>query len=105
MCIIISGSKKMIKIYENSSEFLLKYEQYLSGDEIRYGLILGISKRNKGITLILSSEIEDRFVLGVLAGKNLILASNTLNTDVYYDLVKYMDNVEYPGIIGTNPAQ
>lgn len=92
----------MLKVYKNQEDFLNKYEQYFLADEIRYGLILGITKRNKGITLMISSEIEDRFVVGVLAGLYLIIASNSLEADIYKDLVQYMEeSVEYPGIIGT----
>jgi predicted GNAT family acetyltransferase len=91
----------MIKVYEDQIEFLKKYEQHFLDDEIRYSLILGITKRNKDVSQMISSEIENRFVVGVLAGKNLLLASNTLNEDVYSDLVKYMENEDYPGIIGT----
>lgn len=91
----------MLKIYKKHTDFLNDYEQYFLDDEIRYSLILGITKRNKGITLMISSVIEDKFVVGVLAGLNLIIASNTLEINVYYDLVKYMENIDYPGIIGS----
>jgi predicted GNAT family acetyltransferase len=49
---------------------------------------------------MISSVIEDRFVVGLLAGKNLIIAANTLETDVYDDLISYMNQIDYPGIIG-----
>jgi len=91
----------MLQVFNNQEAFLEKYEQYFINDEIRYGLILRITRRNKGITLMISSEIEDRFVVGVLAGKNLIIASNTTEEDVYHDLVEYMDTIDYPGIIGS----
>lgn len=90
----------MLQIYNNQTSFLEKYEQYFIDDEITYSLILGITKRNTGITLMISSEMDDLFVVGVLAGKNLIIASNTLDDKVYYDLVEYMERVDYPGIIG-----
>ena len=92
--------ENMLQVYNKQTVFLEKYEQYFLDDEIRYSLILGITRRNKGVTLMISSEIDDRFVVGVLAGKNLIIASNTLKEDVYYDLVEYMETVDYPGIIG-----
>ena len=91
----------MIKIYDSHQSFLKIYESYFLSDEIRYGLILGITKRNRGISLMISSVIEDRFVVGLLAGKNLIIAANTMETDVFDDLVSYMDQIDYPGIIGT----
>jgi predicted GNAT family acetyltransferase len=47
-----------------------------------------------------SSVIDNRVLLGVLAGKNLIISANTLKMDVYNDLVKHMAEIEYPGIIG-----
>jgi len=90
----------MLQVYNNQTTFLKKYEQYFIDDEIRYSLILGITKRNEGITLMISSEMDDLFVVGVLAGKNLIIASNTMDVKVYYDLVEYMERVDYPGIVG-----
>ncbi|MFH2116669.1 MAG: GNAT family N-acetyltransferase [Bacillota bacterium] len=90
----------MLQVYSNPVDLLKKYEQYFIDDEIRYSLILAITRRNAGITLMISSEIDDRFVIGVLAGKNFIIASNTMEEDVYFDLVEYMDKVDYPGIIG-----
>ena len=90
----------MIKIH-NQKTFLNNYEQFFLSDELQYSLILGITKRNQGIELLISSTIDDRFIVGVLAGKNLIIAANTLEKDVYYELVEYMEKVNYPGIIGT----
>ena len=90
----------MLRVYNSQTTFLEKYEQYFMDDEIRYSLILGITKRNTGVTLMISSEMDDLFVVGVLAGKNLIIASNTMEGRVYYDLVEYMERVDYPGIIG-----
>lgn len=90
----------MLQVYNNQAVFIEKYEPYFIDDEIRYSLILGITRRNAGISLMISSEIDDEFVVGVLAGKNLIIASNTMEEDVYYDLVEYMETVDYPGIIG-----
>ena len=90
----------MIKVYKENSDFLNDYEMFFSDDEVKYGLILGVTKRNKGITLMVSSVIEDRFIVGVLAGMNLIIASNTLVSDVYNDLVEFMEDIEHPGIIG-----
>jgi len=90
----------MIRVFDNQNDFLEKYERFFSNDEICYGLIWGIAKRKSIVTYMISSEIDDRFVVGVLAGKNLIIASNTLEEDVYRDLVVYMNDVDYPGIIG-----
>ncbi|WP_430885944.1 hypothetical protein [Fusibacter sp. JL216-2] len=91
----------MIKVYKTHEDFLQKYEAFFKRDEVKYELIWGISKRKSIVTLMIASEIGDQFVVGVLAGLNLILASNTLEKDVYRDLVKYMNDVEYPGISGS----
>ncbi len=90
----------MIKIYEKVIMFLDDYQEELLKDETRNNLIIGITRRGTHISLIVSSRIDDEFVVGVLAGKNLILASNTSNGTVYRDLVEFMENQEYPGIIG-----
>lgn len=90
----------MIKVYKAQDDFLKKYEDFFKSDEVKYELIWRISKRKSIVTLMIASEIEDRFVLGVLAGANLIIASNTLEKDVYKDIVMYMNDVEYPGITG-----
>lgn len=39
---------------------------------------------------MISSEIDDRFVMSVLVGKKMIIVSNTMGEDVYLDLVEYM---------------
>ncbi|PAT01258.1 hypothetical protein CI105_07315 [Candidatus Izimaplasma bacterium ZiA1] len=91
----------MIKQYKNNLEFLSNNKGYLLQDEIKHSLILGISQKDNDTFTFLSSNIDDRFLLGVLAGKNLILASNTLESDVYLEMINHMDNIYYPGIIGT----
>ncbi len=91
----------MITVYKNNREFLGKYKSYLEEDEIRNNLILGVAeKAEKDIGLFVSSSIGNDFLLGVITFRKLILASNTLNEDVYLDLVKHMESVTYPGIIG-----
>jgi len=90
----------MIKIYDDNNEFVAKFEDFFKSDEIKFGLIWRIAMRSNIVTYMVSSIIEDHFVLGVLAGKNLILASNTTKIDVYQELVAHMDTVDYPGIIG-----
>ncbi len=90
----------LIHVFKDSQVFLNQYESFLSNDEVKYGLFLGIVRRNKGITHLVSSVIGKDFVLAVLAGKNLIISSNTQHKDVYKDLVIYMEQVDYPGIIG-----
>lgn len=90
----------MIRLFENHNDFLEKYESFFMNDEVKYGLIWGISKKQSIVTLMISSEVDDRFVVGVLAGKNLLIASNTLEEDVYRELVSYMNTIDYPGIIG-----
>jgi len=91
----------MIKHYKNNLEFLKYHQDYLLQDETMYSLILGISKKNNDSFTFLSATLNDEFLLGVLAGKNLIIAANTLESDVYKELIDYMDNIDYPGIIGT----
>ncbi len=90
----------MIHVYTKPCDFLQKYEVFFKSDEVKYSLIWGISKKDSIVTLMISSEIDGRFIVGVLAGKNLILAANTLEMDVYQELVVYMTDVDYPGIIG-----
>ncbi len=91
---------KLIKLYEDNKEFLDMYEEFFTNDEVRYGLIYGIAKRKEIVTLIIESRIKDDFIIGVLAGKNLIIASNTNNETVYEELIDYLDDDSYPGIIG-----
>ncbi|MGS0973165.1 MAG: GNAT family N-acetyltransferase [Candidatus Izemoplasmataceae bacterium] len=91
----------MIRRYKGSLDFLEKYNFFLLADEVQYSLMLGISQKGDDSFTYIASEIEDRFLLGVLAGKNLIIASNTMDSEVYIELIEYMDKIEYPGIIGT----
>jgi len=91
----------MIKRYKSNLEFLEKYKKFLFADEVQYSLMLGISQKGDDSFTYIASEIEDRFLLGVLAGKNLIIASNTMDSEVYIELLEYMDKIDYPGIIGT----
>ena len=91
----------MIKVYPDNFAFLDKYKDFLLSDEVQYSLMLGISQKRNDKYSYISSEIQDRFLLGVLAGKNLIIAANTMNDDVYIELIEYMSKIDYPGIIGT----
>lgn len=91
----------MITVYKNNQEFLGKYKSYLKGDEIRNNLILGVAeKANNEKDFFVSSSRGNDFLLGVISFRKLILASNTLNEEVYFDLVKHMESLTYPGIIG-----
>ncbi|MBU1019986.1 MAG: GNAT family N-acetyltransferase, partial [Firmicutes bacterium] len=89
------------KVYNNNKAFLIDYKAYLLGDEVKYNLMLGISNKDNDSFTFISSVVDDRFLLGILAGKNLILASNTMDDDVYDEMIEYMNHVDYPGIIGT----
>jgi uncharacterized protein len=91
----------MIKVYNNNEAFLKDYQAYLLSDEVKYNLMLGVSHKDDASFTFISSVIDNRFLLGVLAGKNLILASNTIDDDVYNEMIEYMDSIDYPGIIGT----
>ena len=91
----------MIKVYNNNKTFLFDYQTYLLRDEVKYNLMLGISNKDNDSFTFISSVIDNRFLLGVLAGKNLILASNTMDDEVYAEMIEYMDHIDYPGIIGT----
>jgi hypothetical protein len=73
----------MIKVFDDNLEFLKTYEDYLNQDEIKNNLIIGIAQNQmkEGYHFV-SSRIEERILIGVLAGKNLILASNTLEMDL-----------------------
>ncbi|MBN2540545.1 MAG: GNAT family N-acetyltransferase [Bacilli bacterium] len=91
----------MIKVYKTGEEFLLEYGAFLTSDEIKHNLMIGISSRADITNMVfVASVIEDRILLGLLAGKKLIIAANTLEQDVYYDLVNHMKKISYPGIIG-----
>jgi len=91
----------MIKVYKNNTDFLTHYEDFLLKDEVKNSLMIGIARRsNDEQSYFVSSEINEGLLLGVLAGKNLIISSNTLKSDVYQELVKHMYRVPYPGIIG-----
>jgi hypothetical protein len=90
----------MIKVYKSNDDFLKHNLEFLMSDEIKNGLIIGIARRfNDDESHFVSSIIEDRILLGVLAGKNLIISANTLESDVYKELVRHMLEVPYPGIV------
>lgn len=91
----------MIIIYESNKDFLVEYLDLLLQDEIKNNLIIGLSQRT-GLdkSYFCASIIDDRILLGMLAGKNLILSANTLEQDVYVEMVHHMKNIDYPGIIG-----
>ncbi len=92
----------MIKKYDNNLNFLKENKPLLLEDEIKNNLILGLAESvDPKESHFVSSVIEDRILLGLLAGKNLIISSNTLEKDVYIDLVNHMKDIPYPGIIGS----
>jgi predicted GNAT family acetyltransferase len=91
----------MIKVYKDNQEFLETFLDFLNQDEVKNSLLIGIAQRPMLEDFhYVSSIIDNRVLLGVLAGKNLIISANTLKMDVYNDLVKHMAEIEYPGIIG-----
>lgn len=92
----------MISRFRDDLEFLSKFEDLLKQDEIKNNLMLVIAKRaTPENSLFIASEIDNRELLGLLAGKNLIISSNTLSKDVYREMVRYMKDIDYPGIIGS----
>lgn len=90
----------MIRVFNEVSEFLEVYQNVLLEDETRNNLIIGITMRGTNIESIVASEINGHYVIGVLAGKNMIITANTMEKEVYKELVLYMEEIEYPGIIG-----
>ena len=91
----------MIKEYKTKQEFLKEHLSLLEEDEIKNNLFIGIASRDRDEEYYLvSSIINDKKLVGMIAGKNMILASNTLDFQVVKDLVVHMQNVDYPGIIG-----
>ena len=91
----------MIKIYSNNNAFLDDYLDIIEKDEIKNGLMIGLSKRkHKEKPFFVSSVIGDDYLLGLIAGRNMILASNSFNDQIYIDLVEEMEKHHYPGIIG-----
>lgn len=91
----------MVQQYPDKQEFLNLFLDRLEKDEIRNVLMIGLSQRDfKEPPFFVSSVIGEEYLLGLIAGKNMILASNTLNEAIYKDLIHYMENIDYPGIIG-----
>lgn len=91
----------MIKVYKSNIEFLNEHEGFLMEDEVRNNLMIGIAKRvepDQGYFVM--SQIDQDKLLGVIFGKNMVLAGNTLESPVYIQLVEHMKSVDYPGIIG-----
>lgn len=91
----------MIKVYKNNLEVLEKYKDFFDANQVQYNLMIGILKRENKSARFYASVIDDMFLLGVLSGKNMIIASNTTSLPVYKELVDFMHRVQYPGIIGT----
>jgi hypothetical protein len=91
----------MIKEYINNKEFLNSHLEYLEKNEIKNNLIIGVAqKANNDSDFFVSSEINGMLLLGVLAGKKLIISANTLNEDPYIEMINYLRKTSYPGIIG-----
>lgn len=91
----------MIKVYEHNRAFLSDFLTLLKQDEIKNNLMIGISKRDQlESPFFISSMIDNDWLVGVIAGKNMILASNTQKHELYEELILFMENKEYPGIIG-----
>ncbi len=95
----------MIKEYKDNNMFLNEYLTFLEMDDIKNNLIIGIAKKaiDKDAYFV-SSVIGDHILLGVIMGRKMIITANTLDEDVYVDLVKHMEKIAYPGIIGERLA-
>lgn len=92
----------MVKVYGSNILFLEEHKNFLLKDEIKNNLILGLSdKTDIENSHFAASRIGKKILLGLLAGKNLILSANTLEKDVYIEMVKHMISIPYPGIIGS----
>jgi predicted GNAT family acetyltransferase len=83
-----------------SKDFKKSYGEFFEQDELKYALIWGIAQREEIVTNYIESRIGNEFIVGILAGKNLIIAANTNEMNVYTDMVEYMESIRYPGIIG-----
>lgn len=91
----------MIHVYKNKEEFLDANLQFLQEDEIKNNLIIGIASRGTDLkSFFVSSQIGENKLLGVISGKNMILSANNLDIDTYKDLVEFMEDHDYPGIVG-----
>ncbi len=91
----------MIKVYQDNIEFRQEHLNFLYQEEVKNSLMIGISSRlDVKDSHYVASLIGDHVLLGVLAGKNLILSANTLEEDVYQELVEHMEKIPYPGIVG-----
>ena len=90
----------MIKIYKEKTEFLKKYEAYFRENEVTCSLMWGICKKFDHLDLMIESRNDHDFILGVRAGKNLILVANTLDESLFKALVNFMEEIDYPGLIG-----
>jgi predicted GNAT family acetyltransferase len=91
----------MVRIHPNKDEFLQLFLHQLETDEITNTLMIGLSQReHKEPPFFVSSVKKEEYLLGLIAGKNMILASNNLNPTIYHDLVVFMEEYDYPGIIG-----
>jgi hypothetical protein len=101
---IVIEVMKMISIFEDKSKFLERYEPYFRTNEVSCSLIWGITKKVKHLELMISAHRDRAFVLGVLAGKNLIIQANTIDEDLYKELVSYMEKIPYPGIVGSKES-
>jgi uncharacterized protein len=91
----------MIKVYKNNKEFLDKYRNFLEEDEVKNNLIIGVAeKAKKDEGFFVSSTKGDSFLLGVITFRKLILSSNSMDEELYLDLVEHMNEITYPGVIG-----
>lgn len=91
----------MIKTFARKQDFIKCYLDLLEQDEIKNNLMLGLLKQAYVIPDHLVSVIHrGDWLLGMVAGKNMILAANTKAPRLYERLVNHMEKVAYPGIIG-----
>jgi len=91
----------MIKIYDHKRLFMKDYLSRLEEDEIRNNLMIGLLNIEQlEPDYLVSSAIDDEWLVGMIAGKNMIIASNTCNQVLYDDMAQHMEQINYPGIIG-----
>ncbi|MDC0558947.1 GNAT family N-acetyltransferase [Candidatus Izimaplasma bacterium] len=91
----------MLKSYKNKQYFMKDHFDFLEKDEVMNNLMIGLLQKDYVVPdLLVAVTNKQERVLGMIAGKHMILAANTINPTLYNELVIYMDTVDYPGIIG-----
>ncbi len=91
----------MLQVYDDKQSFLNDHLDFLERDEVTNGLMIGLMQRHGMIPdLLIAVTKDDRRLLGMIAGRKMILAADTHDSSLYRELVEYMRHVDYPGIIG-----